>query len=111
ETSNAPPEAPKVESRGENLLAICFTAMASPCELLLPSTEAAAALELGALGAREAGGGEKKFSRYRSDSVTAWIHETRGIRIEVAPETATLLDFASVAFDLSEGLFDITSGV
>ena len=85
--------------------------MASPCELLLPSTEAAAALELGTLVAREAWRVEKKFSRYRSDSVTAWIHENRGIRIEVDAETASLIDFASQCFDLSEGLFDITSGV
>jgi thiamine biosynthesis lipoprotein len=111
ESSNAPEEAPKVEQRGENLLAVCFTAMASPCELLLPSTEDSAALQLGILVAQEAWRIEKKFSRYRTDSVTAWIHENRGIRIEVDAETALLLDFASRCFDLSEGLFDITSGV
>jgi FAD:protein FMN transferase len=111
EASNAPDEAPRVEARGENLLAVCFTAMASPCELLLPSTEDGAALELGLLVAQEAWRVEKKFSRYRTDSVTAWIHENRGIGIDVDPETASLLDFASQCFDLSEGLFDITSGV
>lgn len=111
EASNAPDEAPKVEARGENLLAVCFTAMASPCELLLPSTEDEAALEWGTLVAQEAWRVEKKFSRYRSDSVTAWIHENRGIRIEVDSETASLIDFGSQCFDLSEGLFDITSGV
>jgi thiamine biosynthesis lipoprotein len=111
EASNAPEEVPKVESRGENLLAVCFTAMASPCELLLPSTEAAAAQDFGALVAQEAWRVEKKFSRYRSDSVTAWIHENRGIRIDVDAETASLIDFASQCFDLSGGLFDITSGV
>ncbi len=31
--------------------------------------------------------------------------------VEVDPETASLIDFASQCFDLSEGLFDITSGV
>jgi thiamine biosynthesis lipoprotein len=111
EASNAPEEAPKVEARGENLLAVCFTAMASPCELLLTSTEDATALELGTLVAQEALRIEKKFSRYRSDSVTAWIHENRGIRVEVDPETASLIDFAGQCFDLSDGLFDITSGI
>jgi FAD:protein FMN transferase len=112
EASNAPDEALSVEPRGENLLAICFTAMASPCEVLLPSTTApTAALELGALVAQEAWRVEKKFSRYRSDSVTAWIHENRGTVIEVDQETASLIDFAGRCFELSSGLFDITSGV
>jgi thiamine biosynthesis lipoprotein len=31
--------------------------------------------------------------------------------VEVDPETASLIDFACQCFDLSEGLFDITSGV
>ena len=112
EASNAPDEALSVEPRGENLLAICFTAMASPCEVLLPSTTApTAALELGALVAQEAWRVEKKFSRYRSDSVTAWIHENRGTTIEVDRETASLIDFAGRCFELSGGLFDVTSGV
>ena len=79
--SNAPDEALRVEVRGENLLAVCFTAMASPCETLFSSTADAAALELGTLVAQEARRVEKKFSRYRNDSVTAWIHENRGTRI------------------------------
>jgi len=109
--NNAPDEALRVEVRGENLVAVSFTAMASPCETLLSSTADAAALELGTLVAQEAWRVEKKFSRYRNDSVTAWIHENRGTRIEVDEETASLIDFASQCFDLSDGLFDITSGV
>src|SRR5579863_3373865 len=108
---NAPDEALKVQARGENLLAVCFTAMASPCEVLLSSADHAAALEMGTLAAREAQRIEKKFSRYRDDSVTAWIHENRGTRIEVDEETSSLIDFASRCFELSDGLFDITSGV
>jgi FAD:protein FMN transferase len=106
-----PGEALIVEARGENLLAARFTAMASPCEVLLSSTEHHAACTLGAIAAQEALRIEKKFSRYRDDSVTAWIHEHRDTTIEVDEETASLLDFASQCFDLSEGLFDITSGV
>jgi FAD:protein FMN transferase len=104
-------EALKVEARGANLLAVSFTAMASPCELLLPLLDHVAALELGTLVAQEAWRVEKKFSRYRSDSVTAWIHDNRNSRITVDDETASLIDFAHRCFDLSEGLFDITSGV
>ncbi len=70
-----------------------------------------AALSIGTVAAQEAWRVEKKFSRYRNDSVTAWIHENRGTTIEVDAETASLMDFASQCFELSEGLFDITSGV
>lgn len=100
-----------VEARGENLLAVRFTAMASPCEVLLPSMSHHAALAIGTVAAQEAWRVEKKYSRYRDDSVTAWIHENRGTPIEVDEETASLIDFANQCFDLSEGLFDITSGV
>ena len=99
-----------VEVRGE-LLAAKFTAMASPCEVLLSSAEQASALALGSIAATEALRIEKKFSRYRDDSVTAWIHQHRGTMIEVDEETASLIDFARHCYDASEGLFDITSGV
>jgi thiamine biosynthesis lipoprotein len=106
-----PDEALRVEARGENLVAVSFIAMASPCEVLLPSTPEATALEIGNLAAQEAWRVEKKFSRYLDDNVTAWIHENRGTRIEVDAETAALIDFARRCFELSEGLFDVTSGV
>jgi thiamine biosynthesis lipoprotein len=100
-----------VEARGEDLLAARFTAMASPCEVLLSSTEQDAAWTLGAIAAAEALRIENKFSRYRDDSITAWIHAQRGTTIEVDEETASLLDFAGQCYDLSDGRFDITSGV
>jgi thiamine biosynthesis lipoprotein len=100
-----------IEARGENLLAACFSAMASPCEVLLPATDAAAAPGLGALVAREAWRVERKFSRYRNDSVVSQIHRQRGSPMVLDEETATLLDFAGHCFEMSGGLFDITSGV
>jgi FAD:protein FMN transferase len=106
-----PEEALIVEARGENLLAVRFIAMASPCEILVPSMSHDAALAIGTVAAREAWRVEKKYSRYRDDSVTAWIHANRGTAIKVDEETASLIDFASKCFDLSDGLFDITSGV
>ena len=106
-----PNEGLVVEARGRNLVAVRFTAMASPCEVLLPLMAEYSAVGIGTIAAEEAWRVEKKYSRYRDDSVTARIHEHRGIPIEVDPETASLIDFASQCFDLSEGLFDITSGV
>jgi thiamine biosynthesis lipoprotein len=101
----------KVEMRSDGVMAVCFTAMASPCEVLLPWTTVSAALEVGQLAAGEAWRVERKFSRYRAGSVTAKIHESRGHSIEVDSETAALIDFAGHCFELSDGLFDITSGV
>jgi FAD:protein FMN transferase len=100
-----------VEMRADGLMAVCFSAMASPCEVLFPRTRVDAALEVGRLAAAEAWRVERKFSRYRTDSVTAKIHESRGYRMEVDAETASLIDFAARCFDLSDGLFDVTSGV
>jgi FAD:protein FMN transferase len=100
-----------VEARGDNLLAVKFTAMASPCEVLLPSMSRHTALAIGTVAAQEAWRIEKKYSRYRDDSVTTWIHESRGATVEVDEETASLIDFARECFELSEGLFDITSGI
>src|ERR1700679_1696277 len=85
--------------------------MASPCEVLLPAMSHRAARAIGMVAAQEAWRVEQKYSRYRDDSVTARIHNNRGLPIEVDAETASLIDFASQCFDLSEGLFDITSGV
>ena len=85
--------------------------MASPCEVLLPSMSPHAALAIGTVVAEEAWRIEKKYSRYRDDSTTAWIHSNRGRTIEVDEETASLIDFAKQCHELSEGLFDITSGV
>jgi len=99
-----------VEPRGE-ILAVRFAAMASPCEVLLSEVEPRAALAIGTIAADEALRIEQKFSRYRDDSVTARIHERRGTSVELDQETASLIDFAGQCFELSGGLFDITSGV
>jgi thiamine biosynthesis lipoprotein len=92
-------------------VAVKFTAMASPCEVLMPRMSEERALAIGATAAHEAWRIEKKYSRFRDDSVTAWIHRHRGATIELDEETASLMDFANQCFDLSDGLFDITSGV
>jgi thiamine biosynthesis lipoprotein len=101
----------KVEARGDGLIAACFWAMASPCEVLLTSLDRTEAVEVGALVAAEAWRVERKFSRYLNDSVVARIHANRGIAVDVDQETASLLDFARQCYELSDGAFDITSGV
>jgi len=54
---------------------------------------------------------EQKFSRYRSDNIVARINSAAGQPVEVDDETARLLDFADLAWKVSDGNFDITSGV
>jgi FAD:protein FMN transferase len=100
-----------IEERGGGSIAARFRAMASPCELLLPTADRDEAMRLGRLVAEEAWRVEKKFSRYRDDSIVAWIHQNRGAEITVDGETAGLIDFASECYKLSGGLFDITSGI
>jgi thiamine biosynthesis lipoprotein len=54
---------------------------------------------------------ERKFSRYRADSVISRINSSPGSRLEMDAETSSLLDFAAACYDASGGLFDITSGI
>ena len=100
-----------IESRAGGLIAATFAAMASPCEVLFETDDAALARRLGELAAGEAWRIERKFSRYREDSVVARIHASGGEPVSVDAETAALLDYAQHCHVLSAGRFDITSGV
>ena len=96
--------------RGEGCLVGRFTAMASPCEVLVDTDdpgEAAQALEIAAGEARRI---EAKFSRYRTDNIVHRINHAQGEPVAVDEETAHLLDFAASCHEMSGGLFDITSG-
>jgi FAD:protein FMN transferase len=100
-----------IEERPGGLFAVSFCAMASPCEVLVHAGRRTEALELGTLAAEEAWRVERKFSRYRDDSVVARIHQQRGTATALDAETASLMDFAQQCFEMSDGLFDITSGI
>lgn len=56
---------------------------------------------------------EKKYSRYLPNSVTSTVNNAAGQAngIVVDDETAGLLNYAQTAWQHSDGLFDITSGV
>lgn len=85
--------------------------MASPCECLVASDDRNLARELVQVACEEAKRVEKKFSRYRDDNIIYQINHAGTGTITVDDETANLLDFAAQCYDLSEHLFDITSGV
>lgn len=88
-----------------------FTAMASPCEIHIDTHEWDLALRLGQVAEKEALRIETKFSRYREDSVLSKINASSGRPTEVDDETASLLDYADQCWRLSDGLFDVTSGI
>jgi thiamine biosynthesis lipoprotein len=100
-----------VESHRGDLTSVRFTAMASPCELLLTSNDRSEALRYGKLVAEEAWRIDGKYSRYRDDSIIGWIHAHRGKQVVLDEETVSLLNFASNCYSMSDGLFDITSGI
>lgn len=88
-----------------------FVAMASPCEVLIDHAPPPLAQQVLDVVSSEAWRIERKFSRYRTDSVVNRINESAGQELVVDDECANLLDFAATLTRLSEGAFDITSGV
>lgn len=56
---------------------------------------------------------EETYSRYRDDSFLSEINRSCGMgkTVIIDPETSFLLDYAAEAWRLSEGAFDVTSGI
>jgi len=54
---------------------------------------------------------EGKFSRYLKTNIVYKINNSGGAAVTLDEETAHLVDFASLCHQISDGLFDITSGV
>jgi thiamine biosynthesis lipoprotein len=85
--------------------------MASPCEVHVGVEDRAIAERAVALAAAEAARIEAKYSRYRTGNVVHAINTSGGREVTVDEETAKLLDYAARLHELSDGRFDITSGV
>lgn len=88
-----------------------FMAMGSPCELLCETGSTAEAEDVAEVVAREAWRIEDKFSRYIPGNVVDRINSASGSGIKVDEETAGLIEFANLLYDMSDGRFDVTSGV
>lgn len=88
-----------------------FSAMASPCDILFDTQDTKLAEALVRKAAHETWRIEQKFSRYREDGIIPRINNSEGRAVIVDDETAMLLDFAFQCYEISDGLFDITSGV
>ncbi len=86
--------------------------MASKNEIMLfaPSAEEAESASAVAIG--EVKRIERKYSRYREDSILSLINRRAAVEtMEVDAETAALLDYGQTVHEQSEGAFDVTSGV
>jgi FAD:protein FMN transferase len=89
-----------------------FHAMAADHELQLFAASAPLAESAAKAAIADVARIEAKYSRYRDDSVTTRINRAAGReRVAIDAETAALLRYADQCFRLSEGCFDITSGV
>lgn len=88
-----------------------FKAMASPCEVIIETDDSNEAERITRAVADEAWRIEQKFSRYRDDNIIFRINTSTGNTVEVDDETARLLDFSDQLYTMSDGMFDVTSGV
>ncbi len=88
-----------------------FQAMATPCEVRIETDDAKIAEQAFRAAENEARRIEAKFSRYLPDSIVSRINANAGKEFQVDEETAQILSFAAHCFELSNGLFDITSGI
>lgn len=106
------PASPQFElQRERGFWRTSFSAMANPCEVLCETSDEAIARRIGALVMQEAARIERNFSRYRSDSIVHAINTSGGRPQVLDDETADLIDFGTTLWQLSEGAFDLTSGV
>lgn len=90
-----------------------FRALGGPCSLRLYAASDAAADTAADAARAEIVRIEHKYSRYRDQSVVGQLNRLAGsdVDMDVDDETAALLDYAATAYVISDGLFDITSGV
>lgn len=90
-----------------------FSAMGTECNIYLYDSQEISIEDIVELVIEEVERIEEKYSRYRSDSYLSKINEAamKGGKFQVDDETASLLDYSFACFKLSDGLFDISSGI
>ena len=87
-----------------------FRAMGGPCMVLVDTPDAGIGARVGEIVKQEALRIEAKFSRYRPSVITT-INQSVGREVVLDIESADLIDYAVTCYQLSDGRFDITSGV
>jgi thiamine biosynthesis lipoprotein len=90
---------------------VSFNAMASPCEVLIQTQDKRIVEQVARAVSHEVWRIEDKYSRYDNRSFCSAINNSEGKKIAIDEETYLLLNFAEQCYQLSDGLFDISSGV
>lgn len=87
--------------------------MGCPCELQLYAQTPELAQQIAQRVMSDVYRLEHKYSRYRADSFLTKINQIAALggSISIDEETAGLLNYAQTCYELSDGLFDITSGL
>lgn len=88
-----------------------FFAMGCPCEVLMETDDAALAQALLTTARDETWRLEALWSRYLDTSLVQQLNTNPTQAKDMDPETTALLAYCEQLWDLSEGAFDITSGV
>lgn len=88
-----------------------FLCMGGLCEILVESQNIDHSKSIFKIAYDEAKRIEKKFSRYEPNNIIWKINNSNGKKVSLDKETAKLIHYADQVYDVSEGLFDITSGV
>ena len=101
----------RVEAIAADALAGRFEAMASPCEVLVDGAGEVEMAELTGQVAAEVWRIERNWSRYLPGNIVDRINTALGKPVKVDEETARFLSYAEHLYELSNGLFDVTSGV
>lgn len=100
----------KIE-RMEGYSKIRFKAMASPCEVLVRTKKQKLCRLIADTLTQETARVESKYSRYIKNNLLWCMNHSSGKKIAIDSETFALLEYARNLFELSDGFFDITSGV
>ena len=98
-------------SHHQNFSRIAFSAMASPCEILIRNMDPTFCHNIGKLAVSEVNRIEQKYSRYVRGNLVDQMNNSQGKKVIIDEETFKLLEYARDLFEVSHGLFDISSGV
>jgi len=89
-----------------------FSAMGSPCALNIYCENPQISQKILSQVLGELKRLEDKYSRYLSSSLLSKINAAAGVnKVDIDDETYALLAYAEQAYQISDGLFDITTGV
>ena len=89
-----------------------FQAIGSPCQIQLYAKNREAFSVISSIMIEEVNRLEQKYSRYQQTSLLSEINQSAGIKsVEIDAETYSLCQYANTAYQLSNGLFDVTTGI